>query len=1054
MAKIGEYRLRIYDLLYEKPICKYTVTAGKKNQSNVLILGTGWIGNEAFKAVFWAGQALDTELNITVASQNASAYKKQVLSTKAGACLPALKKYAEQKHYANLKFVDIDVEHGLDAAGLMPLDFAVNRFNYIIISLGDAEHNWLAASELLTQLSKSRTDMETEASRIIVNVFDEFSDSIDADDREMLKKLGEEIGIEIHFFGDVSVVGTELDRIARNVNFSYAMKYDQRINKNNADKQFEESRITEFVDSPMDYEVGDVKIVENFLGAKYEADSSFASAVHIPVKLAMCQETAPDKDPLVTLKEAIRKKNKLYWRLVALEHRRWNAYTVMRGFRAPTLQEEETLLFQNGNTHQDKQLRLHLCLCDCGEKAILKSDFDHQYDLWKKKKCPADYPSELDRASLRAHQLTETLSQKMDTESILRMIVGNSTEYSNLRQSILKLVNDEDNSFVLYQRSLEEARKYAASVSDEAVDRINEADKLLAPVKTRNARMDFFGLDEQLVEMIPFALWYGNRYGTVITISDGVSTTTYDVIIPTLFCARNAIFVGKAVNSKKYQQAIRTYFQNRGGNTMPQFVSLSSMDMDTIYDSLEQQMEKYGFHDLIINCVPNKGYGAALAIGRLIEKYPGAINAVQYRKNRGIISFSTDNSIGVGLDNKSFSLPEYIRLMGGRVANEYAKLYDIKECEALVNLFRKYCTPTKYIKANGKPGYFNTWACVTGFFSRASKDIEYENFINIDSEGEVTHYTGSFSDKIFQEATLGNALRQLHCFHIIRGYRECIEKNIVTVDFDYVNPEIVSLLQKFEIGQVTEADTYKSVKFITLNGGLKISNRLVQNAEILNPEEAEAHKRVKMDFLQELSHKGYIINLTLNLDDTVSFAFRDEATMRLMKTQGAVFELVVYYLMRESGQFDDVETGVKIAWDAEDTPPEQLLTEKLDMSGLESFGYSTYVMARGEILQRVAFREGQSVKNEIDIVALKGMNAIMVSCKTSDSDSMQWVYEIKAVSDHFQSASVLAVSSDYTNKNRSSFVERARQMGVSLWGTETLWNPARLCEEIKKLEIG
>lgn len=32
-----------------------------------------------------------------------------------------------------------------------------------------------------------------------------------------------------------------------------------------------------------------------------------------------------------------------------------------------------------------------------------------------------------------------------------------------------------------------------------------------------------------------------------------------------------------------------------------------------------------------------------------------------------------------------------------------------------------------------------------------------------------------------------------------------------------------------------------------------------------------------------------------------------------MKTQGLIFGLIVYYLMRESGKYDDVETGVKIA---------------------------------------------------------------------------------------------------------------------------------------------
>ena len=92
------------------------------------------------------------------------------------------------------------------------------------------------------------------------------------------------------------------------------------------------------------------------------------------------------------------------------------------------------------------------------------------------------------------------------------------------------------------------------------------------------------------------------------------------------------------------------------------------------------------------------------------------------------------------------------------------------------------------------------------------------------------------------------------------------------------------------------------------------------------------------------------------------------------------------------------------------------------------------------MVKQTIISESESVKNEIDIIALSGMNATMVSCKTSDKDNMQWVYEIRAVSDHFQSKGVLAVSSDYRNKNRASFVERVKQMNVELWGTETLWD--------------
>lgn len=1041
MAKIGEYRLRIYDLLYEKPICEYAETKGNKRQSNILILGTGWIGNEAFKAAFWAGQALDTELNITVASQNAEAYKEQVLSIKAGAVMPGLKKYAEQKHYANLRFVDIDVAESVDAVGLRPLDFATNRYNYIIISLGDAEHNWLAASELIAQISEVHASTAEQKQRVLVNVFNEFSDSISVDEQEMLMEEGRDNGIEVHFWGNESVTGTEIERIARNINFSYSMKYNQRINKHDADDQFESSRIAEFVASPRDYEVGDINVAANFIGANYAADSSFASAVHIPVKLAMCKNDDSKQDPVDTLKEAIRKKNKLYWRLVALEHRRWNAYIVTRGFRAPTPKEEETLLYQKGNNHQDKQRLLHMCLCDCGTKASLTNDFDHQYDSWIRRKCPANDPSELDRASLRAHQLTKKLSSQIDIEAVLHLIVGSSAEYSNLRRAISKLANDDDNSLVLYQKSLEKAIEYAASVSSAEAERLKEVDLILSPIKTRNARMDFFSLDEQLVEMLPFALWYGKKYGTVITLSDGMTTSTYDVIIPTLFCAQNAVFIGKAVNSRKYQNAIANFFKSRGGNTTPEFITLSIMDMESIFDCLEEQLTKYGHHDIIINCVPNRGYDVALAIGRLMEKYPGNINAVQYLQNKGIVSFSADKNVGVGLDNKNFSLSEYIQLMGGRIANEYAGLYDSSEYESIMALFKKYCEPTRFKGADGKTlGSFNTWAVVTKFFSQSAKDINYGDGIKKELEDEL-HYTGSFSESVFRNSLIGNVLDQLQTYHIIRDYERTAVDNMVTVDFEYTNPEIGGLLQQFEMGQITEENQYKSLKFIPINGGLKVSSRLVQQAPIISSGETEAHRKVKLAFLQDLLQRRYIENLQINEENnTVSFAFRDAATMRLMKTQGLIFELIVYYLMRESGKYDDVETGVKIAWDAEDISQEQQLIELLDRNDPSCFGYSEYVKARGKVIRQAIIGENESVKNEIDIIALSGMNATMVSCKTSDNDNMQWVYEIRAVSDHFQSKGVLAVSSDYRNKSRTAFMERTCQMNVTLWGTETLWN--------------
>ena len=70
-------------------------------------------------------------------------------------------------------------------------------------------------------------------------------------------------------------------------------------------------------------------------------------------------------------------------------------------------------------------------------------------------------------------------------------------------------------------------------------------------------------------------------------------------------------------------------------------------------------------------------------------------------------------------------------------------------------------------------------------------------------------------------------------------------------------------MQQFENGWISEADRYKSLKFIPMNGGLKIENRLVQQARIVFDGETETHRKVKLSFLQELLQRRYIENLQI-----------------------------------------------------------------------------------------------------------------------------------------------------------------------------------------------
>ena len=85
------------------------------------------------------------------------------------------------------------------------------------------------------------------------------------------------------------------------------------------------------------------------------------------------------------------------------------------------------------------------------------------------------------------------------------------------------------------------------------------------------------------------------------------------------------------------------------------------------------------------------------------------------------------------------------------------------------------------------------------------------------------------------------------------------------------------------------------------------------------------------------------------------------------------------------------------------------------------------------------------------MIGINGMESVMVSCKTSDKDSMQWLYEIRSVSDRFLSKGVMAISSDFSRADNSAFLERAKQMNIPVWGTDTLWSPERMRNALRDI---
>ena len=345
-------RLAVFSLLYRYPLfCR--VPEGERRIS-VWLVG-GQAVREAFGAAYWAGQITGCRLRLCAVCAEPEAALARLREA-----MPALSDPAFRS-YASISFAAPDED---DPAGGLR-----GGCSYAVVSTGDAQLDRRAVGGLLARLSGRalpppgfRWD-EEEAAFVLASPLP----------------------------GEAALCRADpgLERMARAVDFAYALASNPRVSRAEQEKRFA-------LDS-------------------YSALSSYAAAVHVPYKLRLCavyagccQREAPAV--LVRAIEAARLERaggrlsaedrrmlRLYRMLIALEHRRWCAEKIADGYRAPTRAEFEAYAYRNGLRHVDRERKLHPCLCACGENGLTPG-------LWSAS--PDDESlSELDRVSLRSREI-------------------------------------------------------------------------------------------------------------------------------------------------------------------------------------------------------------------------------------------------------------------------------------------------------------------------------------------------------------------------------------------------------------------------------------------------------------------------------------------------------------------------------------------------------------------------------------------------------------------------------------------------------------------------
>ena len=162
--------------------------------------------------------------------------------------------------------------------------------------------------------------------------------------------------------------------------------------------------------------------------------------------------------------------------------------------------------------------------------------------------------------------------------------------------------------------------------------------------------------------------------------------------------------------------------------------------------------------------------------------------------------------------------------------------------------------------------------------------------------------------------------------------------------------------------------------------------------------------------LHALSDAGLILELT-STDSSVRFSFPDETVRFWLRDIGSVLELQVYRACIEAGCFDDIVLSAVVNW-------------------------------TGGISQR------DSVTNEIDVMAVKGVVPLFISCKTNEIKT-EALNELAILRDRFggKGSRAMIVTSAPATRSRSVMRMRAAELNIEV----VEWNDLSLNELVNKL---
>lgn len=331
---IDEIALFCNDLVYKHPLY---CTKKHGNHISVAIIGCGRTGMRMLKTVYWAGQIDGYTLKIRIYDKNADKVREKFYQQ-----CPGL------KGENSIQFVKADVDTLDFKVKLLEKDNSLDA-TYIVVTMGDDQLNFSIADELYKIYRRSNCFDDENMPEIFARVRSNLKSQSYFNNADFLNKR------HIHLFGTTESIFSEktlFNTALENLAFAVHLAYWKRLKEEKGSSAYEEAYL-------------------DFKTNEYNRRSSMATALHIPAKLHMCDDSVKNIENIFSeeLIQSIKKyagkilDNKVLERIARSEHDRWNAFMLSEGYQ-PTSKEEMLQYCKITKNHKDELSMLHPCITD------------------------------------------------------------------------------------------------------------------------------------------------------------------------------------------------------------------------------------------------------------------------------------------------------------------------------------------------------------------------------------------------------------------------------------------------------------------------------------------------------------------------------------------------------------------------------------------------------------------------------------------------------------------------------------------------------------------